>query len=268
MGSLAFKEPTGMKNRIVWLSCAALLGLSVTSVLAQSPSAPAGPAPGIQRAFVALEGGAQVTPTSAESSVTYKLYGEDAVLSAGYDTTVVPVIGARAGMRVWRRLVVGVGASLFGSNGSVTVTGRLPHPFFFQRPRTLDGTASGIKRDEAVIYGELGWLVPLSPRLDVLLFAGPAFFTATQEAATKLAFTEQYPFDTATFSSVEVVSKKVTATGFTVGADLAYRLGKAWRVGILLRYSYAPADVEPVAGQPFDITLGGLQTTAGLRIRF
>ncbi len=268
MGRLAFEEPIVMSNRIVMLSCAVLLGLGVTSVRAQGALTPASPAVGIQRAFVSLEGGAQVTPTSSDSSVTYKLYGEDAVVSAGYETKAVPVIGARAGTRVWRRLVVGAGASLFTSDGSAAVTGRLPHPFFFQRPRTVEGHASNITRNEAVFYGELGWLAPITRRIDVLLFAGPAFFNATQEAATKLSVSEQYPFDAATFGSVEVASKKVTATGFTAGADVSYRLGKALRVGILLRYSRATTDIEPVAGQPFEITLGGLQTTAGVRIRF
>lgn len=257
-----------MRHRVVTLSCAALLVLGVASVSAQSAATPPGPATGIPQVFISLEGGAQVTPTSADSTVTYKLYGEDAVLDAGYRTRVVPVFGARLGMRVWRRFVVGAGASLFGSNGTATVNGRLPHPFFFQRPRTVEGNASSIKRDEAVIYGEVGWLAQVSPRIDVLVFAGPAFFNATQEAATKLVFTEQYPFDAATFTGVDVASKKVTATGFTVGADLAYMVGKTLRIGALIRYSYATTDVEPMAGQPFEITLGGLQTTAGIRIRF
>jgi hypothetical protein len=265
---LAFEEPIVIRNRIVVLSCAVLLGLGATPVRAQSALSPASPAMGIQRAFVSLEGGAQVTPNSSDSRVTYKLYGEDAVMSAGYETTTVPVIGARAGIRAWRRLVVGAGASLFTGNGPAAVTGRLPHPFFFQRPRAVEGTASSMTRDEAVFYGELGWLTPITPRMDVLLFAGPALFNATQGTATKLLFTEQYPFDAATFSGVETASKRVTATGFTAGADLCYRIGKVLRVGLLLRYSRATTDIEPVAGQPFEITLGGLQTTAGVRIRF
>jgi hypothetical protein len=257
-----------MRHRIVALACAALLALGVTSVWAQSAAKPAGPAAGIPRMFLSLEAGAQVTPSSADSTVTYKLSGEDAVLDAEYKTRVVPVFGARLGMRVWRSLVVGAGASLFGSSGTATVNARLPHPFFFQRPRTVDGSVSNMKRNEAVFYGEVGWLAQISPRVDVLVFAGPAFFNATQETATKLLFTEQYPFDSATFSSVETASKKVTAAGFTVGADLTYRIGNTVRVGALIRYSYATTDVEPITGQPFEITLGGLQTTAGIRIRF
>ena len=253
-----------MNTRMLTLTIGALLACGASATAQTAPTKPAAS----PRVFVAIDGGAQLTPTSADSTVTYKLYGEDAVLKAGYETKVVPVFGARLGARVWRRVVVGVGATLFTSNGDAAIDAQLPHPFFFQRRRAVEGSASSIKRDEAVVYGEVGWLAPVSDRIDLLVFGGPAFFSATQEVATKVQFTEQYPFDAATFSSVEAISKKVTSTGFTVGADVAYLITKSVRVGALIRFSHATADVEPLDKQPFRITLGGLQASAGVRFRF
>jgi hypothetical protein len=242
---------------------------------AQSPQAaevphspPAAVRPSLPRLYLGLDGGAQLTTTVASSTVTFKVYGEDARLEADYRTKVALVLGSRAGVRVWRRMVVGVGASFFTSSRDADVTAAIPHPFFFQRPRNVDGAAKAVTRDEAAIYAEIGWQARVSPRIDVTVFAGPAFFRATQEAATRVRYTEQYPYDSATFSDADVVAKDVRATGVTLGADVSYRLSRTIQAGALLRYAYATATVTPVESQPFDVTLGGLQTTIGLRIRF
>jgi hypothetical protein len=240
----------------------------VAGLLAAAPAAAQAPAPGPAMVFISADAGMQVTTSTAESTVTYKLYGEDAVMKAAYEIPPAPVFGARAGVRIWRRLTVGAGVAVLTKDGTADIEATLPHPFFFQRPRQVEGTASGLKRDETAVYAEVGWIFPVTARLDVSAFAGPAFFQATQQTAVKVQYSESYPFDTATFVNVESVSTSVSATGFTVGADLAYRVTSTFGVGGVIRYSKASADIEPVAGQPFTLDLGGLHTTIGIRLRF
>lgn len=255
-----------MTIRVLGFFVGAALVTGAASAAAQTPAGPA--RTGEPIGFLAVNGGMQVTTATATSSVTYKVYGEDARMDTTYKTEAGPVVGARAGIRVWRRLTLGAGVSLLSRNGSAAVTAKLPHPFYFQRPRDAEGSASAIKHDEAVVYGELGWMIPLDGRFDVMVFAGPAFFNATQEVAVKVQFSENYPFDTARFTSVESESKKVKATGFTIGADIGWRLGRSLGVTALIRYARATARVSPVSGQSFELDLGGLHTLAGVRIRF
>ncbi len=241
---------------------------SLVATVAAGTAAAQQPAPRPATVFVAADAGMQATVSAAESTVTYKLYGEDAVMKADYEVPAAAVFGARLGVRIWRRLTVGAGVSVLTKDATAEIDASLPHPFFFKRPRQITGVASDLKRDETAVYAEVGWLFPVTPRLDVAAFAGPAFFQATQQAAVKVQYSESYPFDTATFVNVESVSRSVSATGFTVGADISYRFTRTFGLGGLFRYSRASADLEPVAGQAFTIDLGGLQASAGVRFRF
>lgn len=245
----------------------ALVAGAATAAAQQAADTPAKP-PRQPIGFLAVDGGMSVLTTRTTAAITYKLYGEDARLQATYETKPAPVFGARAGIRVWRGFTVGAGVSLLSQNTRAAIAAKLPHPFHFQRSRDVEGTAADIKHNEAVVYAEFGYVVPLSPRFDLTLFAGPAFFNATQEVATKVQFSESYPFDTARFTSVESESKQVDATGFTAGADLAWRPTRTIGIGALIRYSRATVSVSPVSGQSFSVDLGGLQTLAGVRVRF
>jgi hypothetical protein len=252
-----------MTPRITAFTLAAMLALGGAQAAAQ----PAGTG-GKRVWYVAVDGGMQVTSTSSTSTVRYKVYGEDAVMKVTYKTDASPVFGARGGVRVWRRLALGVGLTRFTDSTGAKVEAQVPHPFFFQRPRPFEGTADAITRREVVAYAEAGWVVPVDPKIDLTVFAGPAFFIAKQQTATKPLYTETYPFDTASYSGVQSAMKKKNAAGFTVGADFTYRVTTHVGVGGLLRFSRATVTVEPVPGQPVTLDLGGFQVSAGVRFRF
>lgn len=252
------------------LGCFVALALAASAATAAAQEAADASAKPPRRpvGFVAVDGGMLATTSRTTAAVTYKLYGEDARLQATYETKAAPLLGARAGIRVWRGFTVGAGVSLLSRNAGAPIAAKLPHPFYFQRLRDVEGTASDVEHKQTVIYAEIGYLVPVSPRFDLTLFAGPAFFDVTQEVAVKVQFTESYPFDTARFTGVESASKQANATGFTVGADFAWRPARTIGVGALIRYSRATVSISPVTGQSFTLDLGGLHTLAGVRLRF
>jgi hypothetical protein len=251
-----------MTPRISAFALAALLTVGATPAAPQSATAWKG------LGFVTIDGGVQVTSTSETSTVRYKVYGEDASMNVDYKTDAGPVFGARGGIRVWRRLVLGAGVTRFTDSTAPAVDAHLPHPFFFQRPRSIEGTADAVTREELAVYAEVGWVVPIHPKMDLTLFAGPAFFDVKQELASKPLYSESYPFDAASFQGIQSSVHKKRATGLTVGADFAYRFTTHVGVGGLLRYSQASVKFNPVPEQSVTVDVGGLQVAAGVRFRF
>jgi hypothetical protein len=150
---------------------------------------------------------------------------------------------------------------------SLDVTGRLPHPFQFNQFREVEGTADGLERLEAMTSFELSWLMPLTRRIDMFVFGGPAYIHVWQDMATEIQFTESYPYDSATYTGVETASLSGGAFGATAGVDIAYLLTRNLGVGGELRYSYAKTSLTP-STQPASVPLGGLQVAFVARLLF
>jgi len=112
-----------------------------------------------------------------------------------------------------------------------------------------------------------GWFRALARRVDMFVFAGPAYISVRQDMATRIQFTESYPFDTATFTGVETTSVSGGGAGVTAGVDVSYLVTKQFGIGGHARYSYASATLKPSA-QPATVGLGGLQVAFGARILF
>jgi hypothetical protein len=218
--------------------------------------------------FLGFDGGMQATSESFKSTVTTTLNVEQATFDATYSGKSAAMFGARGGMRVWRNLAVGAGLSIFTRTGDAAITGRLPHPFYFNQFRDVTGTAPGLKRDETMVAVEATWLAPINKKLSVAIFGGPAFITIRQDMATSLQVTETYPYDKVTLTGVSTASVSKSVAGFTVGADIVYLLSRTVGLGGQVRYSRGSADLEPEAGQTTRVNVGGLQASAGLRFRF
>ena len=219
------------------------------------------------RGFMVVSGGAQLAAPGYTSAVTFKLHAEDATLDASSKVQIGPVFGVRGGMRVWKNLAIGAGFGVSSTSQRVDVTGRLPHPFMFNQFREVKGTAEALSRVESMVAVEASWLFALKRRVDMFVFAGPAYLNVRQDMATRIQFTEIYPYDTASFTGVESTRVSGGAIGITAGADVAYLVSKALGVGGQLRYSYASATLRP-ADQPATVGLGGLQLSVSARILF
>jgi hypothetical protein len=147
----------------------------------------------------------------------------------------------------------------------------VPHPVFFDRPRSFSQTLDNAERDEHAAHLQFGWMVPLGDRFDLFLSGGPSFFRVSQDVVSDLSFAEQGPpFSSVNVNAVTTTSKR-NATGFNLNVDATYvvyqrdrfRLG----VGGLLRFTGATADLN-VGGTTIATDLGGVQVAAGLRLRF
>jgi hypothetical protein len=220
------------------------------------------------RGFVVVGGGAQLAAPGYTSTATFKLHAEDATVNVSSKVQAGPVFSVRGGMRVWKNLAIGADVGVASTSQRVDVTGRLPHPFMFNQFREVEGTASGLDRFETMLAIEASWLIAVRRRVDMFLFAGPAYINVRQDMVTRIQFTESYPFDSASFTGVESTSDSGGAVGVTAGADVAYLVSKSLGVGGQLRYSYASATLRP-AGQPATVVgLGGLQLSVSGRVLF
>ena len=219
------------------------------------------------RGFAVIGAGAQVMGPGYTSTATFKVHAEDASLNADASIGVGPVFGARGGMRVWKNLALGGGLVVASTSQSLDVTGRLPHPFQFNQFRQVDGTADGLARLETMVAFEASWLLAVTRRIDMFVFGGPAYIRVRQDMATKIKFTESYPFDAATFTGVETSSLSGGGVGATAGVDVAYLLTRRVGIGGELRYSYARTTLTP-STQPARVPLGGLQVAFAARLLF
>jgi hypothetical protein len=219
------------------------------------------------RGFAVVAAGALVAAEGYTSTSVFTVHAEDATLTADASIGVGPAFAVRAGMRVWKNMALGGGVSVVSASQSLNVTGRLPHPFQFNQPRDVEGTADGLERVETLAAFEVSWLVAVSRRIDMLVFGGPAYLRVRQDMATRIQFTESYPYDTATYAGIETASMSGGGVGVTGGVDVAYLLSKHLGIGGELRYSYASTTLTP-SKEPSIVPLGGLQVAVGARILF
>jgi len=219
------------------------------------------------RGFAVIGAGAQVMGPGYTSTATFKVHAEDASLTADASIGVGPVFAARGGVRVWKNLALGGGLAVASTSQSLAVTGRLPHPFQFNQFRQVEGSAEGLERLETLAAFEASWLMAVTRRIDMFVFGGPAYIHVRQDMATKIQFTESYPYDSATFTGVQTASLSGGALGVTAGVDVAYLLTKRLGVGGELRYSYAKTTLTP-STQPSSVPLGGLQAAFVARLLF
>jgi len=268
---------------------AVAVGLSATSAVAQAPTQqadrPQAPSAGAKtppaakpapprtskswkgRGFAVVTAGAQVAAEGYTSTSTFAVHAEDATLTADASIGVGPVFGARAGMRVWKNLALGGGVELVKAAQNLHVTGRIPHPFFFDTYRNVEGTADGLERVETLVAFEVSWLVAVSRRIDMFVFGGPAYVHVTQDMATRIQFTESYPYDTAAYTGIETASVSGGGLGVTGGVDVSYLVSKHLGIGGEVRYSRASTTLTPSA-EPSTVPLGGLQVAVGARVLF
>lgn len=245
-----------------------LLPLAAASAEEQTrqPTPPSGP-----RIFVQLNGGYQPTTTDFRSTVPFRLTTdptEEAQFESGYDVAAGPMVDVRGGVRLYQRLGAAVAVNRFVETGGASVRARLPHPFFFERPREISGNPDGFRREELGVHVQATYTVEVTRRISATLFGGPSFFDVRQDLVDRVEYSEEYPFDTATFTGIVKKRDSDSAVGFNVGMDVGYFFAKNIGVGGVIRFSRASVDVEPTAGRNQRVDAGGLHVGAGVRFAF
>jgi hypothetical protein len=245
--------------------------LIVCGVLAGSSSqASAQGATWADRGYINVGWGVESGSSTMTDTQTRTVYEETATFNTSSTFTSGSLFDVGAGIRVWKNLTLGVAYHQEQNDTEAEVTGSVPSPFFFNRPRTLSATEP-LDRKEAAAHITIGWVVPLRSNLDLMLSGGPTFFRLTQEVISSVEHSETGATNSTVNAALDKEERKKSQTGFNVGADLTYL---AWsndsiRVGVggFVRYATADTEVEMLTtSQP--TKLGGVQFGFGARLRF
>jgi hypothetical protein len=231
----------------------------------QGQGPPPEPARWSDRARVGVSAGVQGRTLPLSQSLELTKYVEPAPMTAEVPRTAATLIDAGVQVRLQRNLGVSVALSYLSGTHEAQVEGEIPHPLYFDAPRDISGRTSRIGHDELAVHTNLVYMLPMRG-VDVLVFGGGSFFRVAQDFVVDVHFTETYPYDTATFARADLVAGTARATGFNVGTDITWPLGRAWGVGALVRYTQAdvPFEVDGQAlGRP---RVGGLQVLGGVRV--
>src|SRR3954470_21550418 len=120
------------------------------------------------RGYVNVSGWFQ--PTASFSATVRPIdFAEASVIDTRYKTGSVPGFEAGGGVRLWRNLAVGLNVSRFSKGTAGAVSAQVPHPFFFNKPRSVTGDASSLTRDETGVHLQALWMIAFRPRWQLAL---------------------------------------------------------------------------------------------------
>jgi hypothetical protein len=248
--------------------CAAAVTMA-TSAQAQQrrPVAPRPAAPRMVGITITLDGIYQSASSSLADSGSSTINLERSTYSSSLKLKGGPAADLAVGYRLHRQLSIVVGGSSFTRASSAAITAQIPHPFFFNQPRTVSGSQD-LKHQESAIRVDIAWTAPVSRKLDLTVSAGPTMFKVKQDVVSTVNYKETFPFDTADFAGVTTVRRSKSVTGFNAGVDMTYRLTRNFGVGGTVRVSRASTSIASVSGSSLDLSVGGAQVGGGIRIRF
>ena len=216
--------------------------------------------------YINLNGGRQATATTFNDNVVFREFREDADFDAAYAVGTGVVFDGGGGVRLANGLGFGVAVSRFNRLDPVTIDARIPHPFFFSRPRSLAGSEPDLTRLETAVHVEVRWSERMSDTVELTVFGGPTLFNVRQDLVTAIGYDHAYPYNEASLATATATATAASAMGFHAGADIGFFFSEVVGVGALIRYSGASVDLPGEGTVPVDA--GGFHVGGGLRLRF
>ena len=207
--------------------------------------------------FVDVNGGAQTQSRTLNTTTSFPLYGETAVINSAQGIDGGGLFDISGGYRIYRQLSVGVGFSAFSKTGSGTIAAAIPNPAVVNRPATSTTSGTGLKHRELGTHLLFIWTQPIRKNFEAAIFGGPSFIRLTQDVMTALV-----PAGTQTVN-VTSESQQATAKGGNVGVNLNYLVRPNYGAGVFIRYAGGTAKLAAGSAK-----VGGLQLGGGLRLRF
>ena len=223
------------------------------------------------RGYINVGWGVESGSSAMTDTRTSSIYEETATITSSSTFSSGSLFDVGVGVRIIRNLTVGVAYHQEQNDTEGQLTGSIPSPEFFNRPRTLNETVTGLDRKEQATHLQIGWVIPIGQKLDVLVSAGPSFFRLTQEVVSDVRIGEQGGAFTTVVATPTMTERKKSQTGYNAGVDATYILWQndSIRIGAggFVRVTKADMDVEMLnTSQPTEV--GGVQFGFGARLRF
>jgi hypothetical protein len=222
------------------------------------------------RVFITVGFGVESGSSDMTDTLNLTVYEEPATVTTSTSWASGSFFEGSVAVRAYRNFTVGVAYHQETNTTDTDITGVVPHPIFFNRPRNVSATESGLYRRENAAHLTFGWIVPIDDKLDVHVTAGPSFFRLRQDVVSSVRAAETADLNNPVVQAT-VTEQRKSVTGFNVGADVSYILWQNddMRIGAggFLRYTSAEADVLMLANE-VSTKVGGMQFGFGGRIRF
>lgn len=232
------------------------LGLSC---FAAAPASAQVPSPATEKLYLNANVGEQFASRTLKSSAASNIYDETATLFATQPVNRGAVIDVGAGYRVWRDLYAGVVVSSFKTQADATYSASVPHPLFFNRPKTTTGAATGLSHSELAVNPNVTWAMTLTDKMDVAFSLGASIIKVKQDLIS--GFSVKTGTQEITVNSGE---ESGTAKGPYAAVDFIYNLKARYGVGGFVRYAGGNVNLPSAP----DLNVGGVQAGGGIRLRF
>jgi len=220
------------------------------------------------RVFVNVSFGVtpEKTQNISQADSTFSIYQETATI--GYSTPHTVTSGGMLtdltiGVRAKNHL--GVAFSYWtapSTTADATLTASIPDPVFFDKPRSVSSTVTGLEHKERWMAVLAVYQIPVNEKFDIMLLAGPAIVSVDQDVSSFTTPPTEGPSGPQIPMTRTTLSKTVWT--YRVGADARYMFTKNVGAGVFLGVSTAKANLQP----DLSLELGGFQVAGGLRVRF
>lgn len=251
-----------MRPLTFFLITGLLVGLAPSSARAQS----ADWGPWGANGYVSLNGFYDTESRRSDLVTRPEINLETATITASPETGRKPLYDFTAGGRVRGNLGFGFGVTFGTKTEEAPVRGSIPHPFYFNQPRTLDDRTT-LERSDVMVHLAALWLIPVNDRFAVTAFGGPTWFQVKQETIRSLTLREAFPFDSVAIESVNRERLTRSHWGYHAGFDVSYYFSRYLGVQGLVRYSNGTVTIA-TTGAESELKVGGLHAGAGLRVRY
>src|SRR5688572_21135258 len=164
------------------------------------PTAKPGPPQPVDRVYISVNGAFQTAGKDFGETVTFVENAENGTFTTDYTVDSGPALNISAGVSLWRNIGAGVGVTRFSKSSPSSLEASVPHPFFFNRARSVTGDIGGLQREELAVHIQARASFTPSPKIQGVVFGGPSFFSVKQDIVNDFEITESYPYDTAEFS--------------------------------------------------------------------
>jgi hypothetical protein len=217
--------------------------------------------PARARAFVNLNVAMEEGPRSLAVSVPSTVFETAGTIDVDDGIGTTTMIDVSGGIR-GRRFAFGGGYSRSGRTTTHQFTASTiplgPGGF----TRSLDAVTPALEHRERVTYLTVGVVRDVTDRFHVMVSAGPAFFSLTQDLPE---FIVQTALPRGDFASMSTRRVEESAFGFHTGVDLNYMFHPRIGIGALLRYTRGAVKLPDSTES---MSLGGIQIGTGARVRF
>ena len=228
-----------------------------------------------QRLQIHVNASYENSTRQSELATSFRLYGEEARFVTHEEFSGGGHVDVGGSLSVWRRLGFGVSFTQMRNTGRAVVAGTVPHPLDVGSDRLVRAQTLGLAQRQRAVHASVFWRLPLQGALEMAVAAGPTYFSLQQGVVVQLI-------------PVEVSGPPFSEVALRIGSGQHTRSGAGFNAGMDFTYMFTSAGSRPQLGFGYyarvsrgsvllpisadrtlrRVSLGGVQTGAGLRLRF